>query len=303
MIPYSTLSIVRCLVRDTFRQSLDSGVFWLMLAFILAGAMLCLCIQGVPVADGPGHLDFAFGAVRVSLAGGTAAAVRALEGFLLGWIADGLGLILALMFTAGFLPSFLDGASAPVLLTKPIPRWRLLLGKCVGIFVFVAVQDALLLGGTWLALGMRTGVWDLDYLLCLPLLLVHFAVYFSFSAMLATATRSTTACVFGSILFFLLCWGMNFGRHAFFAAPELGTAARGLGMTVEWTYWILPKPLDWHLVLVGSLQPDYRLSPLIDPHLLAERGVWQPVASLVASCACAGMLLASAAYDFVTAEY
>jgi hypothetical protein len=303
MKSFSTLAVVRWLVRDTFQQARGNGVLWLMLAFVVAGVALCLGVRVVDVPNEAGRLEFAFETVAFSRAEGTLAAVRSLEGFLVGWIADGLGLILALMFTAGLLPSMLESSAAPVLLAKPIPRWSLLLGKCLGAIVFVAVQDTLLLGGAWLALGLRTGIWNIGCLLCLPLLLLHFAVFFSFSAMLATLTRNTAACVFGSILFLLLCWGMNFGRHAFFAAPEFNAAARGLGHSVECAYWLLPKPLDWHLILVGSLQPDYQLSPLIDPRGLAERGIWNPAASLMASCGYAAMLLASAAYDFVTAEY
>jgi hypothetical protein len=285
MNPRATFSVVRWLIRDTFRQSRSAGVFWLMLAVTLASVVLCMTATVVDGVEDCGR------------------AVRALEAFLAGWIADGLGLILALLWTAGFLPSFLDGDTASVLLAKPIPRWSLLLGKCLGTTAFVAVQDALFLGGTWLALGLRTGVWDATYLLCLPLLLLHFTVFFSFSALLAAATRSTTACVFGSLLFLLLCWAMNLGRHAFLTLPELNAAANGLGHTVELTYWILPKPLDFHLILVGTLQDDYSLSHLINTHALAERGAWQPAASLLASCACAAVLLALAAYDFVTAEY
>ena len=84
-----------------------------------------------------------------------------------------------------------------MLLAKPVPRWLLLAGKFVGVLAFVALQGSLFVGGTWLALGVRTGVWDAAYFLCVPLLLLHFAVFFSFSAMLAVATRSTVACVLG----------------------------------------------------------------------------------------------------------
>jgi ABC-type transport system involved in multi-copper enzyme maturation permease subunit len=300
----TVLSTLRWLVRDTFRQSLGSGVFWLMLAISLAGVASCLTVTIIPgVGDDPARLDLAFGTMQVALDSGLPVAVRTLEAYLAGWVGDGLGLLLALMWTAGFLPAFLDVSTAAVLLVKPVPRWLLLAGKCLGVLAFVAVQDGLLVGGTWLALGLRTGVWDPAYLWCIPLLLLHFAIFFSFSAMLATATRSPVACVFGSILFWLLCWAMNFGRHSLVLLPELQAAASGLGHTVELGYWLLPKPLDGHLILLGGLQDDPALSRILDTRALRERGAWQPLASLLASCTCAAVLLALAAYDFVTAEY
>ena len=60
-----------------------------------------------------------------------------------------------------------------------MPRWSLLAGKFLGVLVFVAAQNALFVGGTWLALGVRTSVWDPTYFLCIPMLLLHFAVFFS----------------------------------------------------------------------------------------------------------------------------
>jgi hypothetical protein len=299
----TALSTVSWLVRDTFRQSRAAGVFWLMLVVSLTSVALCLSVRVVDSGDETGHLELAGGAIQVSLAPGRTAAVHTLEGFLAGWVADGPGLLLALLWTAGFLPSFLEPGSVSVLLAKPIPRWSLLVGKALGAIAFVALQDALFLGGTWLALGLRTGVWDSAYLCCLPLLLLHFAVFFSFSAMLATQTRSTTVCVFGSLLFWLLCWGMNLGRHILRVVPEMQAAASALGHSVELAYWVLPKPLDCHLILMGSLQEDYSLLQVLNPQALASVGAWQPTASLLASCAGGLVLLALAAHDFMTAEY
>src|SRR5207248_1034875 len=114
-----------------------------------------------------------------------------------------------------------DPSAVAVLLAKPAPRWSLLVGKYLGVLVFVLFQATVFVVGTWLALGVRTGVWGPFvgstplpvYLLCVPLLLVHFAIFFSFSTLLATLSRSTVTCVFGSLLFWLLCWGMNYARH------------------------------------------------------------------------------------------
>jgi hypothetical protein len=83
----------------------------------------------------------------------------------------------------------------------------------------------------------------------------------------------------------------------------LQAAASALQPTIEFGYWLLPKPLDAHLILLGSLQDDHLLARVLDTHALAERSAWQPVASVLASCACALVLLALAAYDFLTAEY
>ncbi len=256
--------------------------------------------HGVPLARG--RLTLAFGAIPIDLTRDRLHAVRILQGVLASWVADAAGLLLALMWTAGFLPSFLDSSAAAVLLAKPVPRWSLLAGKFLGVLVFVAFQGLVFVGGTWLALGLRTGVWAPTYFLCLPVLLLHFAVFYSFSALLAVTTRSTVACVFGSILFWLVCWGMNFGRHAALALAELNDL-QSFGVVSELAYWVLPKPLDFHLALVQVLQADDLAVRVVDVQGLAERGAWSPGLSILASVLAGGTLLATAAYEFVKADY
>jgi len=356
----AALSAVAGLIRDTFRQALATGIFWLMLAVSAVSTVLCLTVDvagddrppllNVPqedlrqsyaaIADAvTARLSQGAGVPRLpvvlisrpykdvtrmlaeglplyqppvvlSLAGwpvlrttGRRQAVQALELALAGWVADGAGLLLMLVWTAGFLPAFLEHRSVAVVLAKPLPRWGLLAGKFLGVLAFVGFQGALFLAGTWLALGWRTGVWDGAYLLCWPLLLIHFGVFFSASVLLAVATRSTVGCVFGSVLFWLLCWGLNLGRHAALQIPGLRGVAPGFGWVLEACYWILPKPLDFHFLLVEILQGPDALGGFVDLKNLGERGLWLPGLSVLTSVACAVVLLALAAYDFLTADY
>src|SRR5205814_3532248 len=85
----------------------------------------------VPVIAG--KLTLAFGAVPVQLARDRVHAVRSLEVALAGFVADAAALLLALMWTSAFLPTFLDPAAASVLLAKPVPRWSILAGKYIGV--------------------------------------------------------------------------------------------------------------------------------------------------------------------------
>src|SRR5207244_1971501 len=151
--------------------------------------------HGVDVPDW--ELSLAFGAIHVAWGRPGENAVQYLQTLLAGGVADAAGILLTLIWTAGFLPTFLDPSAAAVLLAKPVPRWSLLVGKYVGVLAFVLFQALVFVGGTWVALGLRTGEWPLAYLLSVPLLLLHFAIFFSFSTFVAVCTRSTVACVFG----------------------------------------------------------------------------------------------------------
>src|SRR5204862_4647919 len=126
----------------------------------------------------PAHLNLLFGAFRLAIHRDAEAEVRLLQTIFATWVAGSAGVLLTLVWTAGFLPEFLQPSSASVLLAKPVPRWSLLLGKCLGVLVFVAFQTIVFVGGTWLALGARTGIWLPAYLWSIPLLLLHFAIIY-----------------------------------------------------------------------------------------------------------------------------
>jgi ABC-type transport system involved in multi-copper enzyme maturation permease subunit len=240
-LPLAIATVWRLIV-DTFRQSLASGIFWLIGAASLLIMVMCLSvhidapntlptrpgerIEALPPTDPEaqdpqkaagvdiirGELSFGFGLFRDKVAYEKDTQVRFLLAVLITVFVDTIGVLLALIWTAGFIPAFLEPSNASVLLAKPIPRWSLLAGKFLGVLAFMSLHAIIFIVGTWMALGIKTGVWPPEYLLGIPLLILHFAVFFSFSTLLAVCFRSTVVCVFGTILIWLICWGMNWGR-------------------------------------------------------------------------------------------
>jgi len=317
---------IRWLVWDTFRQAQASAVFWLMLSVSLLCFLFCLttatvdlplrptdeaaerlpnlqgAVPGVDVIQG--ELQFLFGAVRVPWQKYRDDAVRWVQLMLAGGIADTAGVIFALIWTAAFLPTFLEPSSVTVLLAKPAPRWSLLLGKYLGVLVFVLVQAAVFVLSTWLALGLRTGVWDARYLLSVPLLTLHFALFYSFSVLLAVTTRSTVVSIVGTLLFWLMCWGMNFGRHALLAyLAEHAEIERSFSGVLELGYWLLPKPADLgYLLSLGlgaeSLFPVQREFKAV----IAQKALYLEL-SVLTSTLFALLLLVVSAYEFEQADY
>jgi ABC-type transport system involved in multi-copper enzyme maturation permease subunit len=331
----SWITTVAWLVRDTFRQSLASGVCWLLLATTIICTLVCLSVtvdgqaqlqapgenpeflprgdrdaadlaakEGVPVVSG--RVKLGFGTISVPLARDAKSAVCNLQLLFAGGVADTLGLLLTLVWTAGFLPQFLDRRHISVLLTKPAPRWCLLAGKYIGVLTFVLLHAVLFVGGTWLALGVRTGVWNASYWWCVPLLVLHFAIFFGFSLLLAVTTRSTVVCVFGSILFWFICWGMNFGRHTLVLAQQVApeaTFSTSLGWLAEAGYWILPKPADFSILLFDALDAQGFFRQQFDLQALRDAGLFSLELSILTSLAFTAYLFIASARQFATADY
>jgi ABC-type transport system involved in multi-copper enzyme maturation permease subunit len=325
--------IARWLIRDTFRQALASRIFWIMLTVSALCTLFCLgvSIEGgeplkekgdieyykpgtnEPLTQTPEHgkMSLLFGVVRNLPIGGRDrdSGVQMLA-TLFANFGGTIGLLLTLVWTAAFLPEFLQPSSAAVLLAKPVPRWTLLLGKYLGVVIFVAFQAAIFFLGTWMALGIRTNVWLLGYLAGIPLLVVQFAAIYSFAVLLAVCTRSTVACLFGSFLFWGVCWAMNLGRHMVAAlpwtVPSGPTLSSVSSFLTEAGYWFLPKPVDLVIVLeelVGAKNHFASLSSNISVQMMQEHGYWDPMLSIFASLAFGVAMLVLAARQLGQTDY
>jgi ABC-type transport system involved in multi-copper enzyme maturation permease subunit len=325
----SAIRTVRWMVRDTFRQSLASKLFWLMLGITVLCTVFCLgmsvdtpgererhpyevpdfvpknfdpraAAEGVPETGGT--MKLGFGLVEFKVPRFKADAVRYFQVWLAGIVADSLGVLLALLWTAGFLPTFLEPQSVSVLLAKPAPRWSLLVGKYLGVVLFVALQAALFVGGTWLGMGISTGVWEPAYWLAVPLLVVNFSVFYAFSALLAVVSRSTVVAIFGTVLFWLLCWTMNMTRHHLVGHEIPGISQTGSTM-VETGYWVLPKPLDMSGIFFDVMHAESYSMPVEELSVVKAKGMFHPELSILSSMLFAAVLLAIAAYEFKKTDY
>ena len=250
-----------------------------------------------------GRMTLAFGAVSFPVSRERGAAVHFLELILAGGIAGTFGLLLTLVWTAGFVPTFLEPGAASVLLAKPIPRWQLLVGKYLGVLAFVGFHLVIFVVLTWLALGVRTRVWDVTYWWAIPLLLIQFAIFYSFSVLLAVISRSTVACVFGSVLFWLLAWGINYGSIMARHNPEPRYLPSSTVTLAQASYWITPKPIDAGLILFNALNANEHFEKPSVFELLESGHAFSPQLSIMSSLVVTAVLLALSAHEFRTADY
>lgn len=331
------LRTIGWMVLDTLRQSLASRLFWITFGMSVLVILFCLSVRasdferlptspnedqfGIPIYSeegkklseqqlrelgldplGKDRLSLGFGLMEIRTARGKQDSVRFVQVWLAGLVAGTVGIFLAIIWTAGFLPSFLEPTQATVLLAKPIPRWALLLGKVLGVLLFALIQTVIFVMGTWLALGFSTGVFDARYFWAIPVLLLHFTVFYSFSAMIAVWTRSTVVCVFATLIFWVICWGMNFARHSVVVHNPQGLTSLSRG-AVEVGYWCLPKPADMNMIFDETLEtqgfaaevPEFR-------NALSEGKIslgWSAVASLLF----AGAMFLVAAVELRKADY
>jgi ABC-type transport system involved in multi-copper enzyme maturation permease subunit len=120
-----------------------------------------------------------------------------------------LGVFCGIIVTASIIPQTFDAGAIDLLLSKPISRPLLFLTKFAGGCVFTLINAGYILGGLWLVVGLRHGVWYTALLWCIPVFLFVFAVYYGVSALAGVIWRNTIVSVVVTFLFWGLCWGLG----------------------------------------------------------------------------------------------
>lgn len=155
-----------------------------------------------------------------------------------------VGLFVALVATAGSIPSLLRKGTVEVLFSRPVNRSSLLVARYLGGCTYVLLLGGVAIGGAWLALSLRTGHWNVYFPLTLLTLVFQFAVLSSVSLLAAVLTGSAAAAAFSA----LAAWGLSFGAGiAYVAVARSGPSA--LVPPVRFVYLMLPKSFD--LVLLN----------------------------------------------------
>ena len=107
-------------------------------------------------------------------------------------------------------------------------------------------------------MGIGTGVWTEAYLAAVPLLMVQFAFFCSVSIFLAVLSRG--ARLFASSA--RCCFGWFAPRSTPLGSSWLFDPMPALARwRAEIAYWVLPKPVDFNLMMSHALHADNYFTP------------------------------------------
>lgn len=258
------------LIVDSLRESLDRKIFWVMVAMtcVIALAMASIGFDG-------GHISFLFGvwdtttefynpltAVgRSSIIGGV---IYLLMSVLLGW----MGVILIIIATSSFFPTFLTGGVIDVLLSKPISRPRLFIYKYISCMVFVLLQATIFIVLTFLVMGFRWQIWAPGYLFSIPLLVLLFSYVYCISVLVAVKTRSAAAAIMISLFAWILFICPKIAVDMVESFPKLKEHKR-IYETLRIVAWIPPKTGDIPYIAARWAEAGTSID-IFHPNLLAS---------------------------------
>ena len=117
---------------------------------------------------------------------------------------------LALVSTAGIIPSFISDGSIELYLSKPISRTRIYLTKFVSGMLFVGLQIGIFSFAAFAIIGIRGGDWEPRILLAIPIVLLFFSYLFAFCTFIGLITKSTITALLLTVLLWLLIMLLSF---------------------------------------------------------------------------------------------
>lgn len=117
-----------------------------------------------------------------------------------------LAIFVAILVTAPIIPRTFEPGAIDLLLSKPVSRSLLVLAKYFGGCVFILLTVSYFIFGLWLIVGWRFDVWSQPLLLCIPIFMFQFAIYYAVSTFAGVVWRNSIVSIVVTVLFFLACF-------------------------------------------------------------------------------------------------
>jgi len=155
-----------------------------------------------------------FGALRMdSLAAPLGSLVYLVENSLLNGIGAWVLMLAGVIVTAGFIPNMLRKGAIDLLITKPLSRPTILLYKYLGGLLFVVLLCTVTVGGVYLAVGLRTGLWNPGVLWSILGITFYFAILYACSTLFGVLSRNTIVCIVVTIVFWFVLYLIGLGYN------------------------------------------------------------------------------------------
>jgi ABC-2 type transport system permease protein len=157
-----------------------------------------------------------------------------------------LGLLLAIFSSSSFIPTMLEKGNIDLLLSKPVSRIELILGKYIGGVLVVLINILFLILGVWLIISFKFGFWNLSFLSVSIVITFTFAVLYSVIVLFGVLTQGSVLGMMSAYFIFLILSPLLFtAKEKFLVAIDSGF----LRNLIKVCYYIVPKTSE----LMGSI--------------------------------------------------
>jgi ABC-2 type transport system permease protein len=232
----SRLPVFVALVSDTFQEARARWLFWGL--FGLSSLLVAIFLFVL-------RIDIVQGAVSFMGIEATERPIYNIRKFVTvsySWVSIVLyiwGTFLAVFASSGLIPSVLEAGRISLLLSKPLTRTTLLMGRYAGNLAVVTVNHAYLICSIWIIIGLKTNIWEPRFLLAIPISLFIFAVLLCVVVLIGVVSESAALSVMIAVALMLV--------STILAQRDIVVKL----LDSEWSrdlwlafYWIVPKIYD-----------------------------------------------------------
>jgi ABC-type transport system involved in multi-copper enzyme maturation permease subunit len=247
-IDRSSAKIAVALILDTFQEARARWLFWGL--FGLSSLLIAIFLFVL-------RIDLVQGAVSLMGIEATAHPVYNIQKFVntsYAWVSIVLyiwGTFLAIFASAGLMPSVLEAGRISLLLSKPLTRTMLLMGRYFGNVFIVLMNHVYLICSIWVVIGIKTKIWDTRFLLAIPISVFIFAVLLCVVVLIGVVFESAALAVMVPAALMLI--------SAILAQRQIVIRL----LDSDWSrqlwlafYWIIPKFFDLGLAMKQIVQYD-----------------------------------------------
>ena len=231
----SRVGVLAALIGDTFQEALARWLFWGLFGLSTLLIVIFLFVLKIDlVAGAVSILGIERTASRVDVQQFVTKSYAFISVFLYIW-----GTFLAIFASSGLIPSVLEAGRISLLLSKPITRPMLLLGRYAGNLLVVAANHIYLVFSIWIIIGIKTGIWESRFLLVMPGSFFIFAVLLTVVVFVGVVSESAALAVMVSVALMLI--STILAQHQMAVKLLSSEWSRQLWMAL---YWIVPKVYD-----------------------------------------------------------
>ena len=233
--------VLLALISDTFQEARARWLFWGLfgLSTLLIGIFLFVL-----------RIDIVQGAVSFMGIESTSHRIYDIRKFVnvsYSWVSIVLyiwGTFLAVFASAGLIPSVLEAGRISLLLSKPLTRTLLVLGRYLGNLLVVGLNHVYLICGIWIIIGLKTNIWQPRFLLAIPISMFIFAVLLCVVMLIGVLAESAALSVMISVAIMLI--STILAQRDVVVRLLDSQWSRNLWLAF---YWIVPKVFDLGVVM------------------------------------------------------
>ncbi len=174
------MSRIWVIATSTFREAVRDRVLNSILFFAVLLLGLSLALREISIGD----------------------TEKIVRGVALGGVSLLAGII-ALFLGVGLVYKEIEKKTIYTLASKPIPRWQLLLGKYLGLWITLAVEVVLLTALYTIVIGMQQGVPGLPVYVSMGMLLVELSLVCAWATLFSTFAAPMTATAYSLCIYLI----------------------------------------------------------------------------------------------------